>query len=189
MYCTWKNTKCGKSKTIISTLKNRLNIKSIVEVSDLSNKRGVSLIEDPSLFWHLQKHWPLRKQRVNIAVRSSMKNTTSDRRNNFAKMLHALDWLHLQHDLTSQTKGSHMMRCQQHNRFPELDLCCMSRRKLTPPLSHLLNWNNAFLHWFGIPIQNHGRFGHFQTSQLSQSFLQCSRNGAVPPLDFRNKNG
>ena len=24
MYCKWKNTKCGKSKTIISTLKNRL---------------------------------------------------------------------------------------------------------------------------------------------------------------------
>ena len=31
------------------------NIKSRVEVSDLPNKRGVSLIEDPSLFWHLQK--------------------------------------------------------------------------------------------------------------------------------------
>ena len=25
MYCTWNNTKCGKSKTMISTLKNRLS--------------------------------------------------------------------------------------------------------------------------------------------------------------------
>ena len=30
MYCTWKNTRCRKSKTMILTLKNRLNDRSYV---------------------------------------------------------------------------------------------------------------------------------------------------------------
>ena len=49
MYCTWKNTKCRKSKTIISTLKNRPLDKFLysrtmdaIEIVE----RGLSKIED-----------------------------------------------------------------------------------------------------------------------------------------------
>ena len=34
MYCTWKNKKCKKSRTIISTLKNRLYVPRVVSSYD-----------------------------------------------------------------------------------------------------------------------------------------------------------
>ena len=37
MYCTWENTKCGKSKTIISTLKNR-------PTAEKSNKANILIM-------------------------------------------------------------------------------------------------------------------------------------------------
>ena len=46
MYCTWKNSKCRKSKTIISTLKNRpLSVDSIMTLAfQLNSNVGIVLL-------------------------------------------------------------------------------------------------------------------------------------------------
>ena len=58
MYWTWKNTKCGKSKTIISTLKNRPNINfcdSLIKIDKTSHliEEGILQAEHVVKFYEL----------------------------------------------------------------------------------------------------------------------------------------